>query len=101
MPWATLIVNTAGSAAIGVALHFAASAERGGHESSEFLRLLLVTGLLGGLTTFSALSGEIVELVRHERVGAAIFVAGLNLGLGVGVCGLAYWISGVITRAIG
>jgi len=60
-PWGTLAVNVIGSMAIGVfteliARRFGASAE---------LRLLLVTGFLGGFTTFSAFSLDVAVLVER------------------------------------
>jgi fluoride exporter len=60
-PLGTLLVNCAGGFLIGVALVFF---ERQPHET---LRLLLVTGFLGGLTTFSAFSGESLHLLQHGR----------------------------------
>ena len=38
---------------------------------NEMLRLLLVTGLLGGFTTFSAFSVESLVLLQRGRVAAA------------------------------
>lgn len=35
------------------------------------LRLLVVTGFLGGLTTFSAFSGEVARLLQQGRMGLA------------------------------
>ena len=35
------------------------------------LRLLMVTGFLGGLTTFSAFSGEVARLIQQGRLGLA------------------------------
>jgi CrcB protein len=35
------------------------------------LRLLMVTGFLGGLTTFSAFSGEVARLLQQGRLGLA------------------------------
>ena len=35
------------------------------------LRLLVVTGFLGGLTTFSAFSGEVARLLQQGRLGLA------------------------------
>ena len=35
------------------------------------LRLLLVTGFLGGLTTFSAFSGEVARLIQQGRMAMA------------------------------
>lgn len=73
-PWGTLAVNVLGSAAIGVlgALNLGAPG-----------RLLLITGVLGGFTTFSAFSLETGLLYERAPWLAAIYVAAsVLLGLG-------------------
>ncbi len=62
----TLIVNVVGSFLIGLLL--GAAAEPKG--LSESTRLLLVTGFLGGLTTFSSLAHETVQLSTREAGGS-------------------------------
>ena len=76
-PWGTLAVNVAGSAAIGA---LASS----GLQHQE--RLLLVTGLLGGFTTFSAFSLETAQLWQRAPWLAALYVAA---SLGGGFAGFA------------
>jgi fluoride exporter len=72
-PFGTLIVNLLGSFAMGLlAGHFA-------HRTGlpQHLRLFLVTGVLGGFTTFSAFSLDAVLLMeRNAKLAAAIYVAG-------------------------
>ena len=58
-PLGTLFVNCLGGLLVGVAL---AWFER---TPNEMLRLLLVTGLLGGFTTFSAFSVESLVLLQR------------------------------------
>ena len=65
-PLGTLLVNCAGGLLIGMAL---AWLER---TPDEFLRLLLVTGFLGGLTTFSSFSGESLILLPRTRRSALL-----------------------------
>ncbi|NKC34014.1 CrcB family protein [Falsiroseomonas selenitidurans] len=73
-PWGTLAVNVLGSAAIGAAAALGVQGEA---------RLLLVTGLLGGFTTFSAFSLETGMLFeRHPGLALAYLAATLTLGLG-------------------
>ena len=76
-PWGTLAVNAAGSAAIGAlaALNL-----------QDPARLLLVTGLLGGFTTFSAFSLETAHLWQRAPWLAALYVAA---SLGGGFAGFA------------
>lgn len=70
-PWGTLTVNVTGSFLIGflaevIARKFGASNE---------LRIFLITGILGGYTTFSAFSLDAITLLeRGEPVTAAIYV---------------------------
>lgn len=76
-PWGTLGVNVAGSFAIGFVLTLAF--ERG--LVAPATRLFLVTGVLGGFTTFSAFSWETLVLVRDgHSLAAAGYVAGSVLG---------------------
>jgi CrcB protein len=66
-PVSTLGVNIIGCFAIGM-LGRVFVAEGSGH----FLRLFLITGLLGGFTTFSAFSYETVEMIRNGKSYFAI-----------------------------
>jgi CrcB protein len=59
-PWGTLAVNLAGSFAIGLVQQMAVESL----VLSENTRLLLSTGVLGGLTTYSAFSYESVRLME-------------------------------------
>jgi CrcB protein len=72
-PYGTLIVNIAGSFAMGLlAGYFAFRPGIGQH-----LRLFLTTGILGGFTTFSAFSLDAALLVERHVYGAA---AGYMIG---------------------
>ncbi|WP_411699595.1 fluoride efflux transporter CrcB [Conyzicola sp.] len=84
-PWAVLTVNVAGSLIGGAVL---ALAERA--EVSADLRLILLTGLCGGLTTFSTFSVETIELVRTGYTRIAVLSVAANLVLGVGAAAAAY-----------
>ena len=67
-PWGTLAVNVAGSFMIGFLVELVA---RRLNASME-MRLFLVTGVLGGFTTFSSFSGESLALLQAGRFGAAV-----------------------------
>lgn len=74
-PWGTVTVNIVGSFAIGmlaelIVARFGASAE---------LRLLLITGFLGGFTTFSAFALDAVTL--FERGASLALMAYLILSI--------------------
>jgi CrcB protein len=80
-PWAVLIVNVVGSALGGVLVGLAVD---------DAARVILLSGLCGGLTTFSTLSVETVQLVQAKRTGTAALSIALNLVLGVGAA-VAGW----------
>lgn len=63
IPLGTLAANWIGAYLIGIALAFFGESPR----VSEAWRLFLVTGLLGGLTTFSAFSAEVVQFIQQGK----------------------------------
>lgn len=70
-PWATVFVNVAGSFLMGVLVVVL------GEGSANRLAPFLMTGVLGGFTTFSAFSLDAVALwQRGEIVPAAFYVLG-------------------------
>lgn len=75
LPLGTLVANLAGGYLIGLALALFALQPSIG----PFWRLLLVTGVLGGLTTFSTFSAESVALLQGSQWGAAAGHAALHL----------------------
>jgi CrcB protein len=78
-PWATLAVNAAGSVLMGALAGWLARYGPGGEE----LRLLLGVGLLGGFTTFSAFSLEMVLMMQRGQLGYAALYLVLSVALGV------------------
>lgn len=82
-PWGTLAVNVVGSALIG-------AAAAAGLEGPA--RLLVVTGILGGFTTFSAFSLETGVLFERSPALAALYVAA-SVGLGLCAFALAWWLA--------
>lgn len=81
LPWGTLAVNLAGSLAAGFLLVWL----EGRGPSALYLRAFLIVGVLGGLTTYSALMLECLIYARTGRPGllagylAATLVGGLFL----------------------
>jgi len=86
-PWGTFIVNVAGSLIMG--LFIAWIAKRGGATSNE-LRLFFATGILGGFTTFSAFSLDVVNLLERGAMmqGVGYILASVLLSLGAIYIGL-------------
>ena len=69
MPLGTLAANLLGGYLVGLAIAFFA----GRAEWSPLWRLMAITGFLGGLTTFSAFSAEVVgALLRGEALWAVV-----------------------------
>ncbi|KNZ31555.1 MAG: camphor resistance protein CrcB [Methylibium sp. NZG] len=72
-PLGTLLVNAVGGLLVGIAL---AWFER---SPNELLRLALVTGFLGGLTTFSAFSVESLLLLQRAQWALALAHTGAHV----------------------
>jgi fluoride exporter len=88
-PWGTVAVNLVGSFAFGVIVGIASN--RGGVTVNE--RALLLSGLLGGFTTFSAFSFDNVELLNAGFPGRAV----VNIVGQVVLGALALWVGMQLT----
>jgi CrcB protein len=77
-PYGTLFVNVSGSFLIGLIMHVGLSTDA----ISPTTRLFLTTGIMGGLTTYSAFNYETLGLLRE----GALLMASLNLVLTVVLC---------------
>lgn len=80
-PWGTVFVNIVGSFLIGLIMVLLLKAG----EWRENYRLLLVTGIMGGFTTFSSFSWETWTLIEDGRIPLAM----ANVLFSVVVCLLA------------
>jgi CrcB protein len=94
LPLGTLAANLLGGYLVGIALAFFAN-----HPAlPPQARLLVVTGFLGGLTTFSTFSAEVVAQIQQGHLPWALAIAFAHLagslvltGLGIATVG---WIRG-------
>ncbi len=68
-PWATFIENVGGGFLMGILVGWLALR---GAQHQEELRLFLGVGILGGFTTFSAFSLEMMNMVQRGNAGLAI-----------------------------
>ncbi len=75
IPLGTLAANLIGGYLIGIAMAVFAT-----HTSlSPQLRLFVITGFLGGLTTFSSFSAEVTSHIQDGRLVWAATLAGMHL----------------------
>ena len=75
LPLGTLIANVIGGYLIGIAMQYFSSKNGLPPEA----RLFIVTGFLGGLTTFSTFSAEAVGLLSRAEYGWALAHIGSHL----------------------
>jgi CrcB protein len=90
-PWGTILINIAGSFAIGCFAGLSVARQ----PLSPDLRAFLMAGICGGFTTFSAFSLQTFELLREGRLPAAV----ANIGLSVLLCVAASAAGFAVSRA--
>ena len=78
IPLGTLGANVLGGLLIGLALVWF---ERMGSDLSPNVRLFVITGFLGGLTTFSTFSAEVFTFIHNGKLLAGLGLIGLHVGL--------------------
>jgi CrcB protein len=79
-PMGTLAVNVAGSLAMGMLAALLLGPKA--HPAAPFL----ITGILGGFTTFSAFSLDALRLLEDGRIGSAALYVVLSVVLSLGAC---------------
>ena len=84
-PWGTLTVNVAGSFLMGVLVVSLA------HKDATRLAPFLMTGVLGGFTTFSSFSLETMRLWQNGMHLTGLLYILLNNMISIGLCYLGYW----------
>lgn len=89
-PWATMTVNVVGSFVMGLAAMFLL---RRLDASLNHLAPFLMTGVLGGFTTFSAFSLEAFLLIERGRSALAVAYMAGSVVLGLGAFALAIWLA--------
>ena len=92
-PWGTLAVNVTGSLSIGLVMTLLLS-----RNADPAYRFLLVSGFLGGYTTFSAFSLEALVLVESRRWDAAALYVGGSVLLGLLATALGLGLGRLIVR---
>ena len=92
-PWATLTVNVVGSLAMGLLAGYLARHGQGGDQ----WRLFLGVGVLGGFTTFSAFSLELMLLIERGQAAQGLIYAAVSVLAGLA----ALYIGLILTRLAG
>jgi CrcB protein len=86
-PIGVLLVNVLGSFLMGVFAMYSF------HRGVQHLNPLVMTGLLGGFTTFSAFSLEAFTLYERGQFAAAGLYVGLSVVLSLGALVLGVWVA--------
>jgi CrcB protein len=73
LPWGTLAANILASFVVGLVLRAV--------DTNGFMAALVVTGLCGGLSTFSTFSAQTVELFKSKQVWRGVANLALNIVL--------------------
>lgn len=84
-PYPTMIVNIAGAALIGMAFALLTKGE-----GMEHIRLLVITGFLGGFTTFSSFSMDFLHLLHAGNTFYALVYAGTTIVIGFAATWLTF-----------
>ncbi|WP_292054599.1 MULTISPECIES: fluoride efflux transporter CrcB [unclassified Brevundimonas] len=92
-PWGTFAVNLVGGLLIGLVTGWIALKSQG---TSEAVRLFAVVGVLGGFTTFSAFSLELVQMLERREMATAAGYALASVFLSV----VAVFVGLIIMRKV-
>jgi CrcB protein len=87
-PWGTLAVNAIGSFLIGALWAWFLARP----ETPEWVRVGLMTGVLGGYTTLSSVSLETVLLLESGAYWPAAANVAANFGIGLLACLAGLWV---------
>lgn len=90
-PLGTLLINVTGSFVIGLLFALAAR-----NVITSTLQLILATGFLGGYTTFSTMSWEIVQLARGGSRTTSMLYIGGSVVFGLLAAALGLFVGGRI-----
>lgn len=75
--WTLTLINLSGSFAIGLAAGYFI------HKPNAVAELFLITGLLGGFTTFSAFSYQNLQLIKEQQLVMALTNMGIQVFAGI------------------
>lgn len=90
IPLGTLSANVLGGLLIGMAMVVFVKLGQTWHPN---VKLFIVTGLLGGLTTFSTFSSEVFALLNEGKVFAGIGLIGIHVLLTLAATAIGYYLT--------
>lgn len=96
IPLGTLVANLSGGFLMGVAVSLFSLFPTLGPE----WRLLVLTGFLGALTTFSTFSFEVWELFQQQRIAWALALIALHLLGSLMALGCGVWLTHLCLRQL-
>lgn len=80
----TIVINALASFLAGVAIYFILKS------SSELWRLFIIVGILGGFSTFSSLSLDVLSLLQASKITLALlYIIAINF-IGIALCALGF-----------
>jgi CrcB protein len=88
-PFATLIINVSGCLAMGFLFFYTLEQM----SMSPVMRLAVITGALGGFTTFSAFGIETLLLVEDGKLAQAALYVTLSVVLGIAAVFTGAWLA--------
>lgn len=97
IPPGTLVANLLGAWLIGIGIALFTQLP----SLSPEIRLFVITGFLGALTTFSTFSAEMFSNIQAERYGMALLGIGIHLLGSLVMTGLGFLTFGVIHHVLG
>lgn len=92
IPLGTLAANLIGGMLVGLAVAYFTHQHTGAPE----WRLFVITGFLGGLTTFSTFSMEVVNLFERGAYGWALGAVGAHLAGSLLLAGAGLWLGNAL-----
>lgn len=95
MPLGTLAANLIGGYMMGFALAWMSAWT----DMPMAMRLMLTTGFLGGLTTFSSFSGEVFTMLQRENYGWAMGTIAIHVCGSLAMTTLGWWSFNAIVKA--
>ncbi len=94
LPWGTILINIAGSFAIG--FFGTLTLAHGRHPVPETARLFFMVGVCGGFTTFSSFSLQTLDLLRMGAPGRALINIAASVLLCLGAVAIGHYAGAVL-----